>query len=54
MALQVSLALDPITPPSSRFWRVWPQAILILGLMATAAWTVLLGYGLVELIEVVL
>ena len=54
MALQVPLALDAIRLPSSRFQRVWPQAILIMLLMVTVAWMVLLGYGLVELVEMVL
>jgi hypothetical protein len=54
MALQVPVALDPPRPPSERFQRVWPPAILIMLLMITAAWMVLLGYGLVELIEVAL
>jgi hypothetical protein len=54
MALQLPLALDPIRSPSSRFQRVWPPAILILGLMAIAAWMVLLGYGLVGLVEMAL
>jgi hypothetical protein len=54
MTLQVALDLDPIRPSSSRFQRVWPRAILILSLTVTAAWMVLLGYGLVELVEMVL
>jgi len=30
--------------------RIWPQAMIALGLGLTAAWTCLLGYGLVSLI----
>jgi hypothetical protein len=43
-------------PPqlAARFQRVWPQGILILLLTVTAAWMALLGYGLVELVEMVL
>jgi hypothetical protein len=37
-----------------RFQRVWSPAILILLLMVTTAWVVLLGYGLVELVEMVI
>jgi hypothetical protein len=54
MALQVPLALDSISPPPSTSQRVWSLGILIVGLIVTAAWIVLLGYGLVELIEVAL
>jgi hypothetical protein len=55
MALQTPLALEElIRPPSSRFQRVWPPAILILLVTVTAAWIVLLGYGLVELVEMAL
>ena len=54
MTLQVPIALDPPRPPSERFQRVWPPAILILLLTVTAAWIVLLGYGLVELVEMAL
>jgi hypothetical protein len=39
---------------AARFQRVWPQAILILSLTVTASWMVLLGYGLVELVEMAL
>ena len=30
--------------------RIWPQAMIALGLGLTAAWACLLGYGLVSLI----
>jgi hypothetical protein len=30
----------------------WPQAVITLGLSLTAAWVILLGYGLVKLIEI--
>ncbi len=40
-----------ISTASSLFHRVWPTALLIVGFGATVAWTALLGYGLVELIE---
>jgi hypothetical protein len=32
------------------FHRIWPPAIIALGLGLTAAWTCLLGYGLVSLL----
>ncbi len=48
MTFRVSTAI----PTSfSLFHRVWPMALLIVGLGATVAWTALLGYGLVALIE---
>ena len=33
---------------------VWPLALLILGLSATAAWTGLLGYGVIALVGMAL
>jgi hypothetical protein len=30
----------------------WPQAVIPLGLSLTAAWVILLGYGLVKLVEI--
>ena len=32
------------------FYRIWPQAMVTLGLGLTAAWMGFLGYGLVSLI----
>jgi len=43
-----SLALAPAD--DALFHRIWPRAIITLGLGLTAAWTGLLGYGLVRLI----
>ena len=31
--------------------RIWPATVVVLGLGLTAAWTCLLGYGLVKLIK---
>jgi hypothetical protein len=42
-------ASDGAPELAARFQRVWRQGILIVALMVTAAWMVLLGYGLVEL-----
>ena len=33
------------------FQRAWPPAFLVLGAVITMAWTVLLGYGLVQLLQ---
>lgn len=33
----------------SFFHRIWPMAIIAIGVIATAAWTGLLGYGLFRL-----
>lgn len=34
--------------------RVWPQAIVGLGFSLSVAWTILLGYGLIRLVETVI
>lgn len=34
--------------------RVWPMAVIVVGLGATVAWGVFLGYGIVELIAMAL
>ena len=47
------LATDPITS-STLIQRAWPSAFLILGLGITVAWTALLGYGFVALVEMAL
>jgi hypothetical protein len=36
------------------FHRVWPVALVIVGLSITVIWTALLGFGLVELVEIAL
>jgi hypothetical protein len=43
-----SLALAPAD--DALFHRIWPRAMVALGLGLTAAWTCLLGYGVVSLI----
>jgi hypothetical protein len=32
------------------FQRIWPPAILVLGLALTGAWMAILGYGLIWLV----
>jgi hypothetical protein len=46
----------PIVIPgrSSLFQSVWPPALLVLGTVASVAWTALLGYGLVTLVRLAL
>lgn len=52
-------ATDPAAMVGSRFTpaaqpllqRIWPQAMIALGLGLTVAWTGLLVYGLAKLIE---
>ena len=46
-------ALPAVSDPSI-FRPVWPLVFVILGLGLTAAWTALLGYGLVQLVEMAL
>ena len=54
MSIEIPLPLDQTSLLPSRFERIWPTTFLILALMVTMAWTVFLGYGLVELIEMAL
>lgn len=52
--LLLAQPLARVTKPissSSLFQRVWPAALISLELVITVAWTTLLGYGLVELVE---
>lgn len=43
----------PVTSSTSLFDRIWPVAIIILGLVLNVAWVALLGYGVVSLIGLV-
>lgn len=47
--LTVISAALPLTGRISLFHRTWPMAFIAIGLMVTAAWTGLLGYGLFTL-----
>jgi hypothetical protein len=47
------ITFDPIGP-SSPFQRVLSSALIILGLVVSVAWTALLGYGFVALLEMAL
>jgi len=38
------------TRTNARIYRIWPAAVIGTGLVLTAAWTCLLGYGLIQLI----
>ena len=40
----------PVTSSVSLFDRIWPAAIIILGLVVNIAWVALLGYGLVSIL----
>jgi hypothetical protein len=52
MRTKTALAIVPFATqvPSSAtlFHRIWPPAVLVIGLVLTLAWTALLGYGLVN------
>jgi hypothetical protein len=57
MSSQAVTLHDPKHDPkslSSLFQRVWPSMLIILGLVATAAWTGALLYGAVALVEMAL
>ena len=41
----------PSAPAAMRvIQRIWPIAVIVIGLVLTAAWTCLLGYGIAKLI----
>ena len=49
-----ALSAEPSpTRTDARIHRIWPAAVIGTGLVLTAAWTCLLGYGLIKLIEFV-
>jgi len=53
--MHIQTAIAPTaqaTQTNTLFHRIWPPAIIILGLGLTAAWIALGGYGLVRLIKI--
>jgi len=46
--------LPAIPKPAAFFHRIWPSAVLILGLIVTIAWSALLGCSVVAFIVHVL
>jgi hypothetical protein len=40
-----------VASDTNLFHRIWPAAVIILGLLLNAAWVILLGYGLLSLIR---
>ena len=51
MQAQTAIIPAALAPADGNlFYRIWPQAMIALGLGLTGAWTGLLGYGLVSLI----
>ena len=53
MSVEAEVIVSPVSSlpqPISLFGRIWPVAGLAVGLIATVAWTALLGYGLFRLI----
>jgi hypothetical protein len=52
--LPLNPSIEPVGATAAAgplFQRIWPQAMIALGLGLTVAWTGLLGYGLAKLIE---
>jgi hypothetical protein len=52
--LPLNPSIEPVGATAAAgplFQRIWPQAMIALGLGLTAAWACLLGYGLFKLIE---
>ena len=53
--MHIQTAIAPTaqaTQTNTLFHRIWPAAIVILGLGLTAAWIALVGYGLGSLIKI--
>jgi len=52
--IDTSLGIDASLPsPSTRpLDRIWPGAVVAIGLGATAAWLCLLTYGLIRLLDI--
>jgi hypothetical protein len=63
MRVEAHVAVTPVPPPTlpaprvtdpvSIYYRVWPQAVLAIALIVTAAWIGLLVYGLFKIREMV-
>ena len=53
MQIQTAVAQTVLAPATADqlIHRIWPPAMIALGLGLTAAWIGLLGYGLVLLVE---
>jgi len=49
MLLQATSNLD--AAPRKAREQLWPTAVIVFGVSLTAAWTILLGYGLIKLIQ---
>lgn len=50
----VEFGPSPVAAPTSLLHLIWPAAIIALGLVLSAGWTGLVGYGLFELARRVL
>ena len=52
MRTKTAVAIVPVATPvpslATLFHRILPPVVLVIGLVATLAWTALLGYGLVN------
>jgi len=49
-----SVVITPAPIPFSLSQRIWPPITILVGLLATVAWTVVLGYGLITLVGLAL
>jgi len=58
LSFAATLFVVPTHSKSSLFQRIWPSALIILGVASSVAWAALLGYGLgygiIELAEMAL
>jgi hypothetical protein len=52
MQTKTALAIVPFPAPvpssATLFHRIWPPAVLVLGMVLTLTWSAFLGYGLVN------
>jgi hypothetical protein len=50
-AVEVTADLPSASTARLLFYPIWPRALIAFGLALTSAWTCLLGYGLIKLVE---
>jgi hypothetical protein len=51
---QENTTTHPLPQVKPLIHRIWPQAIVGIGLSATVVWTVILGYGFVRLVTMLI
>jgi len=51
---EVNPATSHLSEPESLVHRIFPSAIVVIGLGLSGAWIILLGYGFVRLVELLI